>query len=206
MREGRYQALLVVGVALCLAISLVDPLFPREQFLQHAPTVVALPLLFLSARRRWLSNAAMTCIVAFLLLHVVGARYTYIHVPFGESFSILALGGDGGDRNHYDRLVHLAYGVFAMVPLVEIAQRYGGLPRAWARALALFVVLGMSAVYESFEWVLTLVADPVSADRYNGQQGDAWDAQKDMALAALGALSLLPFVGVSGRGEPAPAP
>jgi len=26
------------------------------------------------------------------------------------------------------------------------------------------------------------------ADDYNGQQGDMWDAQKDMALAGLGAL------------------
>jgi putative membrane protein len=25
------------------------------------------------------------------------------------------------------------------------------------------------------------------ADRYNGQQGDFWDAQKDMALATFGA-------------------
>jgi putative membrane protein len=27
------------------------------------------------------------------------------------------------------------------------------------------------------------------ADDYNGQQGDLWDAQKDMALAALGVLA-----------------
>lgn len=27
------------------------------------------------------------------------------------------------------------------------------------------------------------------ADAYNGQQGDPWDAQKDMALAGLGALT-----------------
>ena len=50
-------------------------------------------------------------------------------------------------------------------------------------------VLSISALYEIFEWLLTLVAAGETADRYNGQQGDMWDAQKDMALAALGAIA-----------------
>ena len=45
--------------------------------------------------------------------------------------------------------------------------------------------------YEIFEWLLTIVAAGETADRYNGQQGDIWDAQKDMALAALGAILVL---------------
>lgn len=34
-------------------------------------------------------------------------------------------------------------------------------------------------------------AQVVFADAYNGQQGDMWDAQKDMALAVLGAFAAL---------------
>ena len=44
-----------------------------------------------------------------------------------------------------------------------------------------------SALYEIFEWLLTLLVAPDMADAYNGQQGDPWDAQKDMALAMAGA-------------------
>lgn len=33
-----------------------------------------------------------------------------------------------------------------------------------------------------------------NADAYNGQQGDMWDAQKDMACAALGALLVATFI------------
>ena len=40
-----------------------------------------------------------------------------------------------------------------------------------------------SMLYELFEWVLTLVLSPEAADNFNGQQGDMWDAQKDMAAA-----------------------
>ena len=48
------------------------------------------------------------------------------------------------------------------------------------------VVLGIGALYEVFEWGLTLTAPADMALRYNGQQGDLWDAQKDLALAAVG--------------------
>jgi len=45
--------------------------------------------------------------------------------------------------------------------------------------------------YEVFEWVLSLALSPEQADAYNGQQGDFWDAQKDMALAMLGAIVMI---------------
>ncbi len=49
-------------------------------------------------------------------------------------------------------------------------------------------MLAIGALYEIVEWLLTLTAPPAMADDYNGQQGDPWDAQKDMALAGVGAL------------------
>lgn len=39
-------------------------------------------------------------------------------------------------------------------------------------------------VYEVFEWLLSVWCE--GGDAYNGQQGDMWDAQKDMALALIG--------------------
>src|SRR5690606_6454139 len=92
---------------------------------------------------------------------------------------------------HYDRLVHLAFGVLAMPPAVEWLRRHGGLgPRAagWG-AVAGVVVIG--AIYEIFEWLLAIAVAGAAADSYNGQQGDIWDAQKDMALALAGALAAL---------------
>ena len=43
-----------------------------------------------------------------------------------------------------------------------------------------------SMIYELFEWLLTIVMTSEEADYYNGQQGDMWDAQKDMVLAMFG--------------------
>ena len=49
-------------------------------------------------------------------------------------------------------------------------------------------VLALGGVYEIFEWSLTLTLAPEAAGAYNGEQGDMFDTQKDMALAGLGAV------------------
>ena len=93
----------------------------------------------------------------------------------------------GWTRNHFDRLVHFAFGALLVAPVagwlrpVMPALR----PRLFAAGTLL---LAASAAYELFEWLLTLVMASESAEAYNGQQGDIWDAQKDMALALVGSM------------------
>lgn len=193
---SRSVAALVV-LALGVLLSFVDAPYPRYQWLHHVPTVPALVALFVVARRRALSDASLLCIVAFLALHTIGARWIYSFVPYDE-WLVAWTGTDtaellGWERNHYDRLVHLAFGVFAVPPVVEWTVTRWRLTRARAAIVAWLFVLGVSAIYEVFEWGLAMSAAPETAESYNGQQGDAWDAQKDMALAAFGALPALPW-------------
>jgi putative membrane protein len=107
-------------------------------------------------------------------------------------------------RNHYDRLVHFAFGALWLLPFCELSARHMGVPRrvAWIYALAL--VMAASLVYELFEYALALTLSPESAEAYNGQQGDGWDAQKDMALAVLGSLCALPVAWLTARRAPWP--
>lgn len=202
VNQRTIQGLLILVLAISLGVSLIATPYPKQQSLQHTPTVIAILLLGWAAMRGTFSNVAFTCLVSFMLLHVMGARYIYSFVPFGESLHFLALEADAPVRNHYDRLVHLAFGILAMCPLVESAVRHGGLSIRWARIMAVQFVFGMSAFYETFEWLLTLTAGPEEAEIYNGQQGDTWDAQKDMALAMLGALALAPLVKCRARANP----
>ncbi|MEM9409411.1 MAG: DUF2238 domain-containing protein [Acidobacteriota bacterium] len=182
-----------MGLTSFLVVSLLAPLFPKEQFPQHLPMPFALGLLLWCARRGVMSDRSMLCLVCFLALHVVGARYVYSNVPFGERLSWLALGGDLPTRNHYDRLVHLAFGFLLALPIGEWALRRWRAARLQAWVVALVTLLAVSALYEIFEWLLTIVAAPGYAESYNGQQGDAWDAQKDMALALLGSALAWPL-------------
>ena len=93
----------------------------------------------------------------------------------------------GQSRNMYDRFVHLrlrpARGSTGVGSARCVTAASVGGWRSW---LALAAVTAISGLYEIFEWLLTLVLAGPLADDYNGQQGDIWDAQKDMALALLG--------------------
>ena len=74
----------------------------------------------------------------------------------------------------------------------EIAVRYGKLSPRQALTGALLFVLSVGGLYEIFEWSLTMAMYPADAGAYNGEQGDMFDSQKDMAVAAVGALLALP--------------
>lgn len=196
-----YQLAVLATATVLFAASIWRPLYPQEQWLQHIPTVLAIPALLLSARRRWLSNASFTCLAMMLALHIVGARWIYSNVPYDEWFRTVLGSGTrewfGWTRNHYDRLVHFAFGLLMALPIAEATVRYGGLSVVWGLAWAWMTVAGVSALYEVFEWAIAIIAAPDYAERYNGQQGDWWDAQKDMALALLGS-TLATFALVAG--------
>ena len=186
----------LIGLLLALLLlAQIDQPYPDVALLQHIPTmllIVAAPWLL----RRWpLSTASVACIVVFMALHTLGGRYAYSNVPYDDWVQVLT--GTtlselfGWTRNHYDRFVHFAFGALSVIPVAEIARRWGGLGPRGAVLTVLGWVLAISCLYEIFEWLLTIVAAGETADRYNGQQGDIWDAQKDMALATLGAILVL---------------
>jgi putative membrane protein len=186
------QRLMLAGLAILLVLVQVKQPFPATAPLHHLPTLaLLLPAPFL-LRRRPLSDSALACIVLFFVLHTIGGRYTYTDVPYdawaralsGYTLSEMF----GWSRNHYDRLVHFGYGALAILPVREALQRHAGLRPRTSLYIAVESVLAVSALYEIVEWLFTLTMEGSVATAYNGQQGDPWDAQKDMALAALGAL------------------
>jgi len=50
------------------------------------------------------------------------------------------------------------------------------------------IVLAFSGLFEIIEWLFVLQVNPELGEAYLGMQGDVWDAQKDMALATIGAV------------------
>jgi putative membrane protein len=196
---------MLAGLAALLLLVQIDQPYRAVAPLHHLPTLallVAAPFLL----ARWpMPTAAVACVVAFFALHTVGGRWTYTNVPYdalAEALTGRSVSGTFGfERNHYDRLVHLAYGLLAVLPVREALVRHFGLGRRTALYIAVESVLAVSLLYEVFEWLLTLGMAGAVADRYNGQQGDLWDAQKDMALAAFGAAVAAAWLASRRRGE-----
>ncbi len=197
------QWALLAVLLLAVAVANIAQPYPQIAPLHHAPTLLLCALAPWLLRRWPLGTASVALLCAFLLLHTLGGRYTYSNVPYeawlGDGLSPML----GAGRNGYDRLVHFMFGLLCTPAFAEIAHRHGGMGRraAWFFGFALVGLAG--ALYEIFEWLLSIVAVGETADFYNGQQGDMWDPQKDMALAQIGsALALLgAWLGSLGEGR-----
>ena len=177
-------ALLLVGVVTC-----IHPVFPRDQFLQHIGTVLLLVPLVADLKNNCLPMVAFAGITLFTFLHIIGARYTYSYVPYKDwciSLGLVEPDFFQDPRNYYDRLVHFSFGLLSLPYFVYQCRGRLQLKPAVSIFVAWLMVQSCSMVYELFEWLLTIVVSPEAADSYNGQQGDIWDAQKDMGLALVG--------------------
>ncbi len=190
-RSGRVRADRRVPLA-CLAVFLVVwaalAIAPRDRTtwaLENVPVLLGVPIAVLGFRRFRFSDRAYVQATVFLILHAVGSHYTYSEVPFGDGArTLLGLG-----RNHYDRLVHAAFGLLLLRPIRELGFRRGREPGELATLY--FSVAGVacwSTLYEIAEWLVARVVDPAAGTAYLGTQGDPWDAEKDMACALVGAL------------------
>lgn len=186
------QLLAVALTLLAMLVSFIGGPYPFEQRLQHVPTLIALVVLAWAAYRRAFSNTSFFCILAFWWLHILGARWIYSFVPYDDWSEAIA--GYrvselfGWTRNHYDRFVHLSFGVLAVPPLVEVLRYQTRIATSLAAGMAFCIVMTVGAIYEVVEWQAVVWMSPDQAEYYNGQQGDMWDAQKDIALNALGAI------------------
>ncbi|NYT75473.1 DUF2238 domain-containing protein [Alcaligenaceae bacterium] len=165
----------------------------RADWLLENALVVAFFLALWAMRRQFrFSNISLILIVVFLALHAVGSHYTYSEVPYDHWWQ--ALTGHtlnsvlGWERNNYDRLVHFSYGLLLAYPIREFFLRVVEVRGFWAYFLPLDVTLSTSALYELIEWAAAELFGGELGMQYLGTQGDIWDAHKDMALAALGAL------------------
>lgn len=160
--------------------------------MQHVPTFLAVMLLIAAERNGGLDRIGFTLFVIFLLLHLVGARYLYSYVPYDDWLQAI-LGVRltdyfGFARNHYDRLAHFSFGLLLVYPVEFYCWNKLRL-RGWIPPIfAISAVLAASAAYEIGEWAIASTFAPDWAEAYNGQQGDPWDAQHDMALAWGGAM------------------
>ncbi len=141
-------------------VSCLCPPWPEELVLQHIPTVIAVVSLVTLDRYQPLSVASFAAVLAFLCLHLLGARYLYSNVPYEEWYH--AILGHGArpvaewSRNHYDRLVHFFYGLLFVGVAWEVVEKSIAPPRVWTVAIAIGAILASSALYELLEWWLAL--------------------------------------------------
>jgi putative membrane protein len=165
-------------------VAAVAPLDRETWLLENGLVFALVGMLVLTHARFRFSNLSYSLIFVFLVLHAVGAHYTYSAVPLGDwAREALDLG-----RNHYDRFVHFTFGLLMGYPIRELCVRVVHLHGVFGFLAPPILVLSFGAVYEIIESWAARIVDPSVGLAYVGAQGDAWDGQKDMSLAFLGSV------------------
>jgi putative membrane protein len=180
-------ALTVLWAALAIA-----PHHRADWVLENVLLLAGVAVLIATRKRFPLSGISYTTILVFFGLHIVGAHYTYAEVPYDEAFRKLTGASFnelvGWERNNYDRVVHFSYGLLLAYPIRELFLRIANVRGFWGYFLPLDLTMSSSMLYELIEWVAAEMFGGGLGTAFLGSQGDQWDAQKDMALASLGAL------------------
>ncbi|MCM5568968.1 DUF2238 domain-containing protein [Burkholderiaceae bacterium FT117] len=189
--SDRYLAILAALFGVLWIALAIDPHDRADWALENALAVVFVVALAATRRRFRFSRASYTLIFVFLCIHEIGAHYTYALVPYDAW--IRALTGQslneamGWQRNHFDRFAHFLYGLLLAYPMRELFLRVADARGFWGYFLPLDVTISTSAIFELFEWGAAELFGGDLGVAYLGTQGDVWDAQRDMLLAALGA-------------------
>ncbi|MEG3091303.1 DUF2238 domain-containing protein [Sphingomonas sp. PB1R3] len=181
MRLTLLSAVWAVG----LIASGTQPFDRATWWMEVAPVLVALPLLWGLRHRFPLTGLALALIGIHGLILMLGGAYSYARVPAGDwvrDWLHLA-------RNPYDRLGHFAQGFVPAIVFREALIRLGGLARgALLTVLVIACCLAVSAAYELVEFGAAMALGQ-GADEFLGTQGDPWDTQWDMLMCLIGAMT-----------------
>jgi putative membrane protein len=177
----------VAVAAIGLVISGIEPVERVTWWLEVAPVIVAVPLLWLTRERFPLTPLVYVLVTGHAMILMLGGHYTYANVPLGFWLQDLF----DFARNPYDRLGHFAQGFVPAIVAREILLRCTPLTRGgWLFFIVVCICLAISACYEFIEWWAALIGGG-SAEAFLGTQGDVWDTQWDMFLATIGAITSL---------------
>ena len=151
--------------------------------LEVAPALIGYIALAATYRRLRLSNFCYVAVFLHTLVLTYGAYYTYAETPLGN----WAQAAFHLSRNHYDRVGHVALGLFPVCIIKEVLLRVTPLRRGgWLTFIVLSIVLAVAAGYELIEWASTYLFASDVGQAFLGSQGDPWDAQWDMLLGLVG--------------------
>ena len=185
-----YPAVLLLVFGAVWTALAIAPSYRQDWLLENVLIFVAVPVLVATSRTLRFSNGAYTCMFVFFVLHAIGAHYTYSEVPWREWLHLHDAGTGPGpaSRNNYDRFVHFCYGLLMFPAVWELFAARASPQRIWRYVMPVSFLMAHSVIYELIEWGAAELFGGDLGVAYLGTQGDEWDAQKDMALAAAGIL------------------
>jgi putative membrane protein len=185
MNKLKIPHLLLLGYLMLFVWGAIDPYDRATWWAENIPIVILVASLTIAyGRGVRLSNLAWILMAVLPYWHTVGGHYTFERVPF-DWFNDMF----GFKRNMFDRVGHFSVGFYAFA-LVEYLETRNKMSRRLACLFAVFTIAFVAMSYELIEWGYAATAGGESGANFLGSQGDIWDAQKDMLMDTLGAITV----------------
>ena len=169
---------------LCWVLLAINPTDRSIWMLENLLVVTVFPVVLWLDKRYRFSNLTYLSLTLFVILHLVGANLTYNAMIYFSWFSDWF----GFQRNYYDQVIHFLFGLMVFASFFEIFYHQGH-SRGLSYLIGLLFITAIGSLYEVLEWLSMVVfCAGTELECANAiTQGDVWDAQKDMAFAAVGA-------------------
>ena len=168
-------------------------------FAENIPVILPVIILIFTFKKFRFSNLSYFLITFFFMFHTYGGHYTFELAPFdfgNKALDILSMDFLFPDnRNNFDRVGHFLVGILAY-PIAELFLR-----KQWVKNTSIAILFGVlalgfwGALYEVIEMYYAVLEGGDSGAAFLGSQGDIWDAQKDMFLDILGAVTVFIICG-----------
>ena len=185
MARPRLPHFLFIGYVVLWLWAAVKPYDRATWWAENIPIMILVGSLVLAyVRGVRFSNTAWALMAVLPYWHTIGGHFTFERVPF-DWFNDLF----GFERNMFDRVGHFSVGFYAFA-LIEYLESRDKMSRALACAFAIFTIAFVAMTYELIEWGYAATAGGESGANFLGSQGDIWDAQKDMLMDTLGAVTV----------------
>ena len=196
-KPSSYELVLLAVAGAVSVLSGIDPASRAVWFTEMFWAWGLVAILLLTYRQFRFSDAAYSCFFVWSLFQIIGAHWTFEHVPMDWLTAPRGL-----ERNPFDRIAHFAVGWFAF-PLAELYWRKGYVrSKILAAFFAVMTTVAMAGLWEIVEWLYAVIDGGVAGAAFLGSQGDEWDAQKDILCDTFGAVcSVLLFL-LFNRNEP----
>ena len=194
-----FPHILLVVYIIHFSLLAINPYDRAVWWAENIPVMIPVLVLVLTFQNFRFSNLSYGLIAFFFMYHTIGGHYTFERTPFDFFNALLShlpwdfLFPDG--RNNFDRVGHFLVGILAY-PLAELFLR-----KRWVSNIPTAIFLGIialgfwGALYEVIEMYYAISEGGESGAAFLGSQGDVWDAQKDMFLDILGAVSVFVLFG-----------
>ena len=178
-------ALLLAGYIGLFIWGAIGPYERATWWAENIPIIaIVTTLVVLYLRGIRFSPLAYAFMAVLPYMHTIGGHYTFERVPF-EWFNRMF----GFERNMYDRVAHFSVGFYAF-GIVEYLLTRRAMSRPLACLFAVFSIATVAMSYELIEWWYAAYGGNAEAGaNFLGSQGDIWDAQKDMLMDTLGAVT-----------------